>query len=58
MVGSMQSLSLMIGSASTGTCLTSDTAAHEFMHALGKIYRLSRYSPLFLDQFFCKTVEA
>ena len=37
MVGSMQSLSLMIGDASTGTCLTSDTAAHEFIHALGKL---------------------
>ena len=40
MVGSMQSLSLMIGDSSTGTCMASDTAAHEFIHALGKLSNL------------------
>jgi hypothetical protein len=38
MIGGKQGLSLLIGSPSTGTCLTKDTVAHEFIHALGKLY--------------------
>lgn len=38
MVGGMQYLSLMIGSKIKGTCLTTDTVAHEFIHALGKTH--------------------
>ena len=40
MFGGKQSLSIMIGSASTGTCLTPDTVAHEFIHALGIFFPL------------------
>ena len=36
MIGGKQSLSLMIGNSIKGTCLTTDTIAHEFIHALGK----------------------
>lgn len=36
MTGGKQSLSLLIGNQNTGTCLTTDTVAHEFIHALGK----------------------
>ena len=36
MVGGKQYLSLKIGSQSTGTCLSKDTVAHEFNHAIGK----------------------
>ena len=38
MIGGKQYLSLLIGSPITGTCLTPDTVAHEFIHALGKIF--------------------
>ncbi len=33
MIGGKQSLSLLIGNPG---CLTTDTVAHEFIHALGK----------------------
>ena len=38
MIGGKQELSIMIGSPSTGTCLTKDTVAHEFIHALGNFF--------------------
>ena len=37
MTGGKQSLSLLIGNQNTGTCLTTDTVAHEFIHALGNL---------------------
>ena len=38
MIGGKQFISLLIGSPTTATCLTKDTVAHEFIHALGKIF--------------------
>ena len=38
MTGGKQSLSLWIGNQNTGTCLTRDTVAHEFIHALGNMF--------------------
>ena len=42
MIGGKQYLSLLIGSPTTGTCLTPDTVAHEFIHALGKIFSFEK----------------
>lgn len=42
MVGGEQEISLEIGSNDEG-CLTTDTVAHEFIHALGKINFLFFY---------------
>jgi hypothetical protein len=36
MVGGAQNLSIEIGNSFSGSCLTKDTVAHEFIHALGK----------------------
>ena len=38
MIGGKQVLSIMIGDSNTGTCLTADTVAHEFIHALAEFF--------------------
>ena len=49
MTGKKQSLSLKIGDAATGTCLTKDTVAHEFIHALGKIIIIKIHKRFFIN---------
>lgn len=38
MIGGKQELSIEIGDQFSGTCLTTDTVAHEFIHALGNCF--------------------
>ena len=49
MIGGKQYLSLLIGSPTTATCLTPDIVAHEFIHALGKIFSFEIKEKKFSD---------